>query len=203
MLRPAGRFSINYGQLSAADGAAGYSCGGRLTSGFEKETDLSADGDGRLGGLRDAAVFEVFTRSDNDLDNRQFEFVSPQHFVDGFEPLSSGGDDAGTGPLVTLPFNTVNHFTAVGPGDVDYYRFHAKAGDIIALETIPGLQALDTVLGLFDASGTLLIADDDSGVGLLSRLLVQYRWMAHTAWVCQRSRISPSRALGGTRAVTY
>ena len=81
---PAGRFSLDYGQLSATDGAAGYSCGGRLTSGFEKETDLSADGDGRLGGLRDAAVFEVFTRSDNDLDNRQFEFVSPQHFVDEF-----------------------------------------------------------------------------------------------------------------------
>ena len=115
----------------------------------------------------------MFTRSDNDLDNRHFEFVSPQHFVDEFEPNSSGGDDAGTGPLVQLPFNTVNRFTAVGPGDVDYYRFHAKAGDIIALETIPGLEALDTVLGLFDASGTLLIADDDSGAGLLSRLLVR------------------------------
>ena len=32
---------------------------------------------------------------------------------------------------------------------------------------------MDTVLGLFDADGNLLLADDDSGVGTLSRLLVQ------------------------------
>ena len=32
---------------------------------------------------------------------------------------------------------------------------------------------MDTVLGIFDGDGNLLRADDDSGVGLLSRLLVQ------------------------------
>ena len=32
---------------------------------------------------------------------------------------------------------------------------------------------MDTVIGIFDADGNLLLADDDGGVGLLSRLLVQ------------------------------
>ena len=32
---------------------------------------------------------------------------------------------------------------------------------------------MDTVVGIFDAEGNLLLADDDGGVGLLSRLLVQ------------------------------
>ena len=32
---------------------------------------------------------------------------------------------------------------------------------------------MDTVLGIFDDEGNLLLADDDSGVGTLSRLLVQ------------------------------
>ena len=32
---------------------------------------------------------------------------------------------------------------------------------------------MDTVLGIFDADGNLLLGDDDSGVGTLSRLLVQ------------------------------
>ena len=42
-------FSITYGALSAADGLAGYSCGGALTSGFEQESDLSAIS-GSIGG---------------------------------------------------------------------------------------------------------------------------------------------------------
>ena len=32
---------LDYGALSATDGLAGYSCGGKMTSGFELETDLS------------------------------------------------------------------------------------------------------------------------------------------------------------------
>jgi hypothetical protein len=56
---------------------------------------------------------------------------------------------------------------------VDFFHFEAKAGDILAMETVPGNQAMDTVVGIFDAAGNLLLADDDGGVGLLSRLLVQ------------------------------
>jgi hypothetical protein len=172
-LGPAGRYSITYGALAAADGAAGYSCGGRLTSGFETETNLSATNPGRLGGLNDAAVFEVFTAGDNDLDNRVFEFESPGHFVEDLEAFNSPVVDEEDGPVVALPFNTVDNFTTVGPGDVDFYRVQARAGDILAIETVPGLTALDTVVGFFDANGNLLVADDDGGAGLLSRLLLR------------------------------
>ena len=75
-----------------------------------------------------------------------------------------------------LPFSTEAHFTARRiAGDVDFYRFTAKAGDILAIETVPGTQ-LDTMLGLFDASNNLLVLDDDGGaygVGGLSRILVR------------------------------
>ena len=76
--------------------------------------------------------------------------------------------------LVTLPFSTVNRFSAIDPfgEDVDFYRFRAKAGEILAIETVPGRESMDTFIGLFDSDGNLLIADDDSGAGLLSRLLV-------------------------------
>jgi hypothetical protein len=186
-----GRFNISYGALSATDGLAGYSCGGRITSGFERETDLSKaarrtiDGDGK------AAIFELFSAApgDNDLDNRRLEFEGPGLFRDVFEPNDSAvpteqhdrnacghndHDDHGRG-LVRLPFNTADRFSDISPpgGDVDFFRFRAKAGDILAIETVPGLQSMDTVLGIFDADGNLLLADDDSGVGVLSRLLVQ------------------------------
>ena len=59
------------------------------------------------------------------------------------------------------------------PWRLDFYRFRAKAGDILAIETLPGLTALDTVIGIFDDEGTLWWDDDDGGAGMLSRLLVQ------------------------------
>ncbi len=55
---------------------------------------------------------------------------------------------------------------------MDFFRFRAKAGEILAIETVPGRESMDTYIGLFDSAGNLLIADDDSGAGLLSRLLV-------------------------------
>ena len=48
---------------------------------------------------------------------------------------------------------------------MDYFRFRAKAGDILAIETVPGARSMDTLIGLFDSAGNLLIADDDGGVG--------------------------------------
>jgi hypothetical protein len=181
-----GEFRISYGDISATGGIAGYSVGGRLASGFELETDLSTARSRTLGGHGMAAVFEAFTGADNDLDNRRFDFDSPGRFRDRFEPNDSpvsgdhhgvdcdhdDHDDRGRG-LVRLPFNTVDRFSEVHPGDVDFFRFRASAGDILAIETLPGLTALDTVIGIFDDEGTLLLSDDDGGAGLLSRLLVQ------------------------------
>jgi hypothetical protein len=68
----------------------------------------------------------------------------------------------------------MDRYSAIAPvgGDADYYRFSAKAGDILALEVVRG--GFDSVLGVFDShTGELLIADDDGGGGLLSRLLLQ------------------------------
>ena len=68
-------------------------------------------------------------------------------------------------------------FTEIAPvgGDVDYYRFRARAGDVLAIEVVRGSP--DTMLGVFDAdTGDLLAVDDDNGccgIGGLSRLLVQ------------------------------
>jgi hypothetical protein len=166
-----GRFTLDYGALSATDGAAGYSCGGKVTSNFELETDFSGLRLPFVIGLERPAVYEVFTAADNDLDEARFDVFTPKPFRDPFEPNNTPA----AARLVKLPFSTEGHFTAVAAGDVDFYRFTAKAGDILAIETVPGTQ-LDTMLGLFDASNNLLVLDDDGGaygVGGLSRILVR------------------------------
>jgi hypothetical protein len=162
-----GRFVLEYGGISAVDGAAGYSCGGKTTSGFEPETDLSKH---KI--PNEVAVYEVFI-ADNDLDGQYFDIVTPNPFPDPFEPNDTL--TAPRPPIRTLPFSTHALHTAIAAGDVDFYRFRFKAGEIVAIETVPGTR-LDTMLGLFDAAGNLLLLDDDGGVGgvgSLSRLLVR------------------------------
>ncbi len=183
---------ISDGDLSATTGlAAGYSCGGLITSGFEQETDLSRAARRTIDGDGETAISRFFDAvpGDNDPDNRRLEFEGPGRFRDVFEPNDSAvptshhdrnscghgdHDDRGRG-LVRLPFNTAHRFSDISPigDDIDYFRFRAKAGDILAIETLPGRQSMDTVIGLFDEDGKLLEADDDGGVGVLSRLLVQ------------------------------
>jgi hypothetical protein len=168
-----GRFTLDYGALSATDGAAGYSCGGKLTSGFELETNLSRH---RLIEKRKAAVYEVFTAADNDLDGERLDVLTPKRFRDVFEPNNAvPTGPAGPHGVVKLPFDTAHEYSALTAGDVDFYRFNARAGEILAIETVPG-TTLDTMVGIFDSNGNLLLADDDGGVGgvgSLSRLLVQ------------------------------
>ncbi len=174
-----GRFSLDYGALSATDGLAGYSCGGKTTTGFELETDLSSLRLPIVLGLQKPAVYEFFTTQDNDLDDERFEVLTPKPFRDEFEPndtLPAAGARHSSRDLVTLPFNTADRYTAIEPlgGDVDFYRFRAKAGEILAVETLPG-SIMDTMIGLFDEAGNLIALDDDGGVGgagALSRLLV-------------------------------
>jgi Bacterial pre-peptidase C-terminal domain len=166
-----GLFTLDYGTLSATGGAAGYSCGGKVTSNFELETDLSRLRLPVVIGLERPAIYEVFTAADNDLDGARFAGLTPKPFRDAFEPNNAPT----AAQFVKLPFSTEAVFTAIDPGDVDFYRFTAKAGDIVAIETVPGTQ-LDTMLGLFDASNNLLRLDDDGGaygVGGLSRILVR------------------------------
>ena len=89
--RDDGRFTISYENLSATDGLAGYSCGGRVTSGFERETDLSKAARRTIDGDGETAIFEVFNAvpGDNDLANRTLEFDGPGRFRDAFEPNDS------------------------------------------------------------------------------------------------------------------
>ena len=56
------------------------------------------------------------------------------------------------------------------PDDLDFFKFRAKAGQILMVETLTG--RLDTLVGLFDSAGNLLAIDDDSGDGVLSRLAI-------------------------------
>ena len=88
-----GRFTLDYGALSATDGAAGYSCGGKVTSNFELETDLSRLRLPFVIGLERPAVYEVFTAADNDLDEARFDVFTPKPFRDPFEPnnIADGG----------------------------------------------------------------------------------------------------------------
>ena len=171
-----GRFTLDYGDLSARDGAAGYSCGRKTTSGFELETNLSRHKLPFILGLHKPAVYEVFTTADNDLEGDRFDVLTPKRFRDLFEPNNTPPTGpAGPHDVVKLPFDTSDRYSALTAGDVDFYRFRAQAGEIFAIETVPG-STLDTLLGLFDSDGNLVLVDDDGGVGgtgSLSRLLIQ------------------------------
>jgi hypothetical protein len=54
-------------------------------------------------------------------------------------------------------------------GDVDFYRLNLREGQFLSAMTAPlgdmpnSFRSPDTILGLFDASGTALIVDDDAG----------------------------------------
>lgn len=171
-------YSITYGTLSAADGLAGYSCGSGLTSGFERESDLSAFR-GSIGGIIPVpAIFEDFvgTGATETVDLRgTLRFNGANRIIDLTEIRRNDSISKAT-PLLHLPFDSANPAlaTVIDPerDDVDFYSFRVRAGDIIAIEVVRG--TLDTIIGVFDAdTGELLIADDDGGNGLLSRLLLQ------------------------------
>ncbi len=165
------RVELSYGDLAAFDGIAGMSCGGRLTSRFEQQLDLSvlaARSHGWTIPTRNqTAVYESFVSTrPNDLDHLTLRFTSPIEPRDLREP----NDDLAHARWVWPPMLTDRQFTGIFPpgDDVDFYRFYAREGETIAVETVPGNQ-VDTVLGVFDVeSGQLVALDDDSGFGLLS-----------------------------------
>jgi hypothetical protein len=167
---------VKYGDLSAQDGLAGVTCGGAFTSGFETPVDLSVRSRSLINLLFQPAVFEQFVAptatapgSPNDLSNLTLHYTPTTDYFDLFEPNGS----LARARQVSLPFNTIPvfRFTELStPEDVDYFRFKAKAGQVIVAEVLS--SQIDTVLGLFHrATGTLLAADDDSGAGSLSRLM--------------------------------
>lgn len=164
---------LDYDGMSALDGLAGVSCGGAASSGFERATDLSIQFL-PLDLLFQGASFELFgTGNTLDMANDEVRFLSLARFKDKLENNNS----IAQAKHISLPFHTVDlsKFTAIAPegNDIDYFKLSVKAGDVLAVETVRG--EIDTIIGLFDANtGDLLIADDDGGDGLLSRLLLQF-----------------------------
>ena len=168
---------IEYGGLTMADGLAGVSCGGAITSGFEQPVDLSEEADRFLISLLfKPAVYERFFApttaspgSPNDLSNTTLRFTPTTPYSDAWaEP----NDTLRKATRISLPFDSipVHRFTEIGKdGDVDFYRFTAKAGDVIVAEILN--SQLDTVVGIYDRrTGEQLAVDDDSGAGPLSKI---------------------------------
>jgi Bacterial pre-peptidase C-terminal domain/Matrixin len=172
------QITLSYGDLTAQDGLAGVSCGGAITSGFEPPVDLSRLADKfRISLLFQPAVFEQFFAptptspgSPNDLANLTLRFTPTTDYSDFWaEPNNT----LARARRIELPFNStsITRFTEIGRvGDVDYFRFTAKAGDVITAEILS--SQMDTVMALYDrATGELLASDDDGGPGLLSRIV--------------------------------
>jgi hypothetical protein len=162
---------VSYGTVSATGGLAGVTCGGRKATGFEPEVDLSVlAATGKPIPLKELAVFEYFEDDDNDLSGLSLRYRVPKRFRERGEPNNS----IETARRVRgLPFRTEGEFTAIEPagGDVDYYRVELTAGSTFIAETlgqfyVGGLTTgFNTLLGLFDAAGTLLYTNDDRGDG--------------------------------------
>ncbi len=164
-------FKLSYGDLGATDGLTGYSCGGRVTSGFETERNFSSFRNTNFSSLFETAVFEQFTAEDNDLDNSSVQFVGT---IEPEDPLERN-NTISRARNVSLPFDSSSRLlhTEIEPtgNDVDYYKFRGRTGEIFVAETVPGLTTMDTIIGLFDRTGTLIAADDDGGAGVLSRVV--------------------------------
>jgi len=163
---------VVYGDASAADGLAGVSCGGAVTSGFEQPTDLSSYAPSRINLHNQPAAYELFsTSSPQDLANSTVRYNGTTTYDDNWaEP----NDTLGHARNISLPFDSVDvtRYTEIEPtgGDVDFYRFAASGGTTLVAEVVTG--QLDSVLVVADAGGNVIAFDDDGGNGLLSRIQV-------------------------------
>ena len=169
--RASNHVDIVYGDLSAADGLAGVSCGGAITSRFEAEDDLSTFAPSRINLKNQPARYELFTAADpNDLANTAVLFNGTTNYNDRW---AGKNDSLASARNIKLPFDSIatTRYTEIEPtgGDVDFYAFDAAAGTTLLLEVVTG--SLDTFIGLFDSAGNLVATDDDGGTGLLSRIV--------------------------------
>jgi len=171
LYRTGNRIDVEYGAVSAQAGIAGVSCGGCGTSGSETPSDLSVAvaRRSRMGLLRQPAIFEEFGTSPFDLAGKTALYQATVNYNDNWAGANNSFASAKT---VALPFSSapMARYTEIEPvgGDVDYFRFHVEAGHLIEAEVVQG--CLDSLLGLFSPTGELLMADDDGGVNLLSRI---------------------------------
>ena len=168
--RAAGRFDLAYGDVTARDGLAGYTCGAAMTNRLEPQANLGRlarpPGEPTINGRSSTSIWDWYG-GDNDLGGRTLSFTTPR----GLRDLDEPNDDPLGSTRVTLPFDSRDRFSVVAPGDVDYFTFDAPGERFLLIETLPG-NSLDTVVGLFDLrTGELVASDDDGGTGVLSRVL--------------------------------
>ena len=86
------------------------------------------------------------------------------------QPLDSAVDSTGTVVVTGAVGNTTCSSAVVE--DLDFYMFTATAGDVLTIDINGGikdglcptatLRSVDTTIGMFDASGNLLYANDDA-----------------------------------------
>jgi hypothetical protein len=166
------RIDVTYGAVSATSGLAGVSCGGKGTSRFEQQQDLSRFRKFFVELWSDAAGYELFSAANPfDLDNTTIRYTGTLNYNDRW---AGSNDTVARATRVHLPFTSAGTFQYTEiekPSDRDFFRIRVKAGQIVAAEVQTG--SLDTVLGVFSTSGTLLLRDDDGGAAPLSRILFQ------------------------------
>lgn len=169
--RSSNHVDVDYGDLTAADGLAGVSCGGAITSRFEAAIDLSNFTPSRINLKNQPAVYEVFGFGmPNDSANSTVRFNGTTNYNDNWaEP----NDSFKKARNVSLPFDSIDvvRFTEIEPaaGDVDYFAFGANGGTSLVVEVLTG--QIDSLVCLFGPDGALLDVDDDGGAGLLSRIV--------------------------------
>ena len=96
----------------------------------------------------------------------------------GAIPLATSTGIAGNGASVTdsvLGDGPHGPVASGGSGanDFDFYSVDVAAGETLTADTEGSPTGTDTILVVWDADGTPLIADDDSGTGVLSSLSFQ------------------------------
>ncbi|MFN0066546.1 MAG: pre-peptidase C-terminal domain-containing protein [Limisphaerales bacterium] len=165
---------VAYGGVTALDGLAGLSGGLSQTSGLEAAQDLlpAVQRRTRLSLWTQPAILEVFDAGNPfDLAGKTLLL---QHAIDYNDRWAGSNDTLATAKAITVPFNSssIRNYTEISPAgaDVDYFKFEARAGDIIKAELTRG--GFDTTAGIFAPDGTLVAVDDDGGFDLLS--LVTY-----------------------------
>ena len=171
--KAASQVEINYGTLTALDGGiAGISGGSAVTSGTETPVNLVSGPQKKapLSLETQPAAFEEFSGGNQcDLAKKSLLIDHDFDYVDSW---AGENDTLQTATPITLPFNSsaISHYTEIEPigGDVDFFQFTVGAGDIIQAELTRG--PLDSVAGIFAPDGTLVAVDDDSGLGLLSKV---------------------------------
>ena len=171
--KSASQVTVNYGNLDAADGLAGVSCGLAQTGGVEPETELNNSPNRTTHNYNgDTAIYEWFNGFDNDLANYSVKYNTTKHEL---PDVYENNNSIGTAAAITAPFNTAPNsmFTELSPSaaDIDFFSFEAVAGQYYIAETTRG--QIDSVLGLFNAGGALIAANDDKLSGsnpLLSRI---------------------------------